>query len=128
VKLLLDTHAILWFALEDPQLSVVARSLLTDPANQLFVSPASYWEIGIKIALGKYPVATDLAAFMERQIRVNGYQVVPILPSHAGVIATLPFHHRDPFDRMLVAQAMVEGYSLVSSDEMFDRYGVTRFW
>lgn len=125
---LLDTHAFLWFILDDPQLSATARALMSDPANDLLLSPASYWEMAIKISLGKYSLAEDFEAFMERQITENSLTVLPISIAHAAVIAALPFHHRDPFDRLLIAQAMTETIPVISSDRIFDKYPVTRIW
>lgn len=128
MKLLLDTHALLWFLLDDAKLSGGARSLIVDPGNDPLVSPASYWEIAIKISLGKYILAEDFAGFMESQLAENDLTVLPITVAHAAVVATLPFHHRDPFDRLLIAQAMVESVPLLSSDPAFDLYPVTRMW
>lgn len=128
MRLLLDTHALLWFLLNDARLSGNARSLITAPANDVFVSPASYWEIAIKISLGKYTLEEDFAEFMESQIVENELTLLPITVKHAAVVATLPFHHRDPFDRLLIAQAMTEDVPLLSADPAFDLYDVTRIW
>jgi len=128
VKLLLDTHALLWFLLEDAKLSSNARSLIADPANDPLVSPASYWEIAIKISLDKYTLAEDFVEFMESQLAENDLTVLPITVAHAAVVARLPFHHRDPFDRLLIAQAMVESVPVLSSDRAFDLYPVARMW
>ena len=94
----------------------------------MLLSPASYWEIAIKVSLGKYAVPGDFATFMDEQIRENGLTVLPIAVGDVAVVATLPFHHRDPFDRLLVGQALAENVPLVSSDSAFDRYGVVRKW
>ena len=128
MKVLPDTHALLWFGLSDARLSDGARSLIRDPDNQPLVSPASYWEIAIKISLGKYRLFQDLASFMEQQIEANRLHVLAIVPEHAAVVATLPFHHRDPFDRMLIAQAIHEHIPLVSSDAVLDKYPINRLW
>ena len=128
MKLLLDTHTFLWFLLNDPKLSAVALGLITDPANQKLISPASYWEIAIKIRLGKYALPLAFEPFMTSQIARNNFTIVPITVAHAAVLTTLPKHHKDPFDRLLVAQAMIEGVPLVSVDSAFDAYGVTRLW
>ncbi len=128
MKLLLDTHALLWFLLEDAKLSSNARSLIADPANDPLVSPASYWEIAIKISLDKYTLAEDFVEFMESQLAENDLTVLPITVAHAAVVARLPFHHRDPFDRLLIAQAMVESVPVLSSDRAFDLYPVARMW
>jgi PIN domain nuclease of toxin-antitoxin system len=131
VKLLLDTHAVLWFYLADPQLSAPAIAAITDPANEKWVSPASYWEVGIKISIGKYAIAQPFEDLWRNAIDMNGFQILPVLPRHAAAVAALPFppnNHRDPFDRLIVAQAQVEGMSLVSADSLLDAYGITRIW
>jgi PIN domain nuclease of toxin-antitoxin system len=128
VRLLLDTHAFLWFVLGDPQLSPAALALILDPARVKLVSPASYWEIAIKISLGKYSLHEPYEAFMQRGVFGNGFSILPIELKHTTVLTTLPFHHKDPFDRLLVAQALAEQIPIVSADAVLDRYGVTRLW
>lgn len=128
MRLLLDTQAFLWFVLNDARLSPTARTLLVDPANELLLSPASYWEIAIKVSIGKYQVPGSFKDFMDRQIVVNRLSILPITVAHAAAVACLPFHHRDPFDRLLIAQALTENVPLVSSDAIVDSYGVTRIW
>ncbi len=131
MKLLLDTHAVLWFYLADPQLSAAASAAIIDPANEKYVSPASYWEVAIKISIGKYAIAEPFEDFWRKAIDLNGFQILAVLPRHAAKVATLPFlpnRHRDPFDRLIVAQALVEGMNLVSADSLLETYGVTRIW
>jgi PIN domain nuclease of toxin-antitoxin system len=128
VRLLLDTHAFLWFLLDDPKLRVTARSLIADPNNEIEVSPATYWEIAIKIALRKYALPEPFEVFMEREIVINDFRILPIELKHVATLTTMPFHHRDPFDRLLIAQAMIEQISIVSNDTAFDPYPVTRLW
>ncbi|HEU5115520.1 MAG TPA: type II toxin-antitoxin system VapC family toxin [Isosphaeraceae bacterium] len=128
MRLLLDTHAVLWFALNDSQLSGTAISLILDPANEKFVSPASDWEIAIKISAGKYSLAVPFEDFFRNAVDDNGFRRLPIELRHTAALTTLPYHHRDPFDRLLVATALVEGLALVSADSAFDAYGVTRLW
>lgn len=128
MKLLLDTHAFLWAVLDDPRLSDQARSLMLNADNELLVSPVSYWEIAIKISLGKYTLDDDFEVFMERQTAYSEFTPLPISLKHAAVVATLPFHHRDPFDRMLIAQAISEGIPIVSTDHALDMYSVERIW
>jgi len=128
VRLLLDTHAFLWFLLDDPQLSVTAQAIIVDPLNNIEVSPASYWEIAIKIRLRKYALPEPYQAFMEREIADNDFHILPIEPRHTALLTTLPLHHKDPFDRLLVAQANVEGIPLISADSQLDAYGITRIW
>jgi PIN domain nuclease of toxin-antitoxin system len=128
VRLLLDTHALLWFYLGDPQLSAAARLLIEDAANSKLVSPASYWELAIKIGLGKYTLTESYDEFIQHAIFDNGFLILPVEPRHTAALITLPKHHKDPFDRLLVAQAMVEGMPLVSADPALDPYPITRLW
>lgn len=128
MRLLLDTHAFLWFITDDPQLSAAARTLIADPANEVLVSPASYWEIAIKVRLGKYPLSVPYLTFITQGIDRNDFKVLPIEPRHTDLLTTMPLHHRDPFDRLLVAQALVEAIPLVSNDPALDAYGVNRLW
>jgi len=128
VRLLLDTHTFLWFLLDDPQLSATVRNLMIEPTNDIEVSPATYWEIAIKIRLGKYELPEPYDIFIEREITTNDFRILPIEPKHTAVLTTLPFHHRDPFDRLLIVQAMVEAIPILSIDPAFDAYPVTRLW
>jgi PIN domain nuclease of toxin-antitoxin system len=128
LKLLLDTHTMLWFALSDSQLSGTAMNLIMDPGNEKLVSPASDWETAIKISVKKYALAQPYEDFMNEAIDKNGFGYLHILPNHTAVLTTLPFHHKDPFDRLLVAQAMVEKLPIVSNDPALDAYGITRLW
>ncbi|HEV7226581.1 MAG TPA: type II toxin-antitoxin system VapC family toxin [Pirellulales bacterium] len=128
MRLLLDTHVFLWFILDDVQLSATADALISDPSNEVWVSPASYWEIAIKISVGKYYLPEPYAAFMEREIAANDFRILHIEPKHASAVSTMPFHHRDPFDRLIVAQAAVEQFAIVSGDAALDAYGITRYW
>ena len=128
MRLLLDTHTFLWFILNDPKLSRRAKDLISDGDNVVEISPASYWEIAIKISLGKYALPEPYADFMERELATNDFGILPIEPKHASILTELPFHHRDPFDRMLVAQAICEQIPLVSVDTTLDAYSVKRLW
>jgi PIN domain nuclease of toxin-antitoxin system len=128
MRVLLDTHTFPWFVLGDTQLSASAKATIEDPRNEKLLSPASYWEIAIKISLGKYTLSKPYEEFMEKGITENGFGVLPIEPKHTAVVTTLPFHHRDPFDRLIIAQAMVEDAAIVSNDTAFDAYSVTRVW
>jgi PIN domain nuclease of toxin-antitoxin system len=128
MRLLLDTHSFLWFVLGDSQLSPRALSLILDPGNEKLLSPASYWEIAIKISIGKYSLSEPYEAFLQRGIAGNGFVILPIEPRHTARVINLPFHHRDPFDRLLIAQAIAEGIPIVSADPALDRYPVTRLW
>lgn len=128
MRLLLDTHTFLWFILDDPHLSTTARDIISDPTNDIEVSPATYWEIAIKISLGKYELPESYDVFIERELESNDFRILPIEPKHTAALTTLPFHHRDPFDRLLIAQAMVEAVPIVSVDAAFNAYPVTRLW
>jgi PIN domain nuclease of toxin-antitoxin system len=128
MRLLLDTHAWLWFVLGDESLSPGARALIEDSANEKLVSPASYWELAIKISIGKYALPQPFGQFVLRAIEGQGFSILPVLPSHAEGVCNLPFHHRDPFDRLLIAQTLTERLSLVSDDVQMDAYGVQRLW
>lgn len=128
MKLLLDTHSFLWFIDGSPKLSTTARALIEDPANERFLSIASTWEIAIKQSIGKIAFAQSLATFLTEQLVINDVGVLGITLAHVYHTAGLPFHHRDPFDRMILAQSLVEGIPIVSVDSVFDAYGVTRLW
>ncbi len=128
MRLLLDTHTFLWFILDDPQLSSTARNLIEDPANEIEVSPASYWEIAIKIKLRKYALPQPYQQFMETQITVNDIRILPIEPRHTSLLTTMHLHHKDPFDRLLVAQALTENIPIISVDPQLDAYSVQRLW
>lgn len=128
MKLLLDTHTLLWFALGDKRCSAKARQLIEDPTNEKWVSPASHWELAIKIALGRYSLPGLFENFMDAAIEGNGFSTLPILPKHTGMLIHLPHHHRDPFDRLMIVQAMAELMKVISSDEAFDAYPIQRLW
>lgn len=128
MNLLLDTQALLWFVLDDDRLSQEARESIVSADALVFVSPASLWEIAIKMSLGKYALPTPFAAFWDEQMQINDLTLLPISISHISRIANLPFYHRDPFDRLLIAQSLAEDIPIVSSDELFDLYGVDRIW
>jgi PIN domain nuclease of toxin-antitoxin system len=121
MKLLLDTHILLWAAGEPDRLPVEARSLIADDENELLFSAASLWEVAIKSGLGREDFVAD-ARLLRRGLLDNGYGELPVASAHAVAVADLPPIHRDPFDRLLVAQAMVEGVTLLTADEMMGRY------
>jgi PIN domain nuclease of toxin-antitoxin system len=128
MKVMLDTHTFLWFVLDDPQLSASAKTLIEDPASDVLISPASFWEIAIKVRLGKLDLRSSYDDFMHRGIVGNDFAILPIEPKHTSLLTTLPLHHKDPFDRLLVAQAKVENIAIVSADDALDAYGVQRAW
>ena len=125
---LLDTHTFLWFVTRDAKISGAALAVLRDPANTLLLSMASVWEMAIKVGLGRLPIPQPLDVFVPEQARRNRIDLLPISFAHAVRVATLPHHHRDPFDRLLVAQALVEDLPVVGRDAAFDAYGVRRVW
>jgi PIN domain nuclease of toxin-antitoxin system len=127
MRLLLDTHTFLWFIDDNPRLSSNAKSLL-ESDNDFLLSTASLWEIAIKLSLGKLSLPEPFEAFVFYHLSLNTIDVLQIDTAHLGVVATLPFRHRDPFDRLLVAKTMVERIPLVSADEEFDAYSIERLW
>ena len=126
--ILLDTHAFLWFVWDDPLLSPAAKKLIEDPANHKFVSVASCWEIAIKVGLKKLDLGEPATTFLPRELATSHFRLLGIELVHATFVEALPTHHKDPFDRLLAAQALVEGIPLISADTIFDQYGVHRFW
>lgn len=126
--LLLDTQAFLWWVDDAPRLSRAARTAMARPDEDCFVSLASCWEMAIKSSLGRLTLASSFERFISEQMAVNGFQPLGITLAHLARVAALPFHHRDPFDRLLAAQALDAGIPVVSADPIFDRYGVRRVW
>ncbi len=126
MKLLLDTHTFLWFIEDNPKLSAEAKRLLESEAD-LLLSVASIWEMAIKISIGKLSLP-PFDEFVSEQLFKNTIELFPIRLAHLGLLCTLPFHHRDPFDRLLIAQAITEKYPIVSIDDKFDAYSVKRLW
>ena len=124
MRLLLDTHVLLWWLQDSPSLTKSARQLVSDPENVVFVSAVTHWEIWLKQSLGKLRVPRDF----EDRLGAEGFESLPLTASHTREIASLPWHHRDPFDRMLIAQALAQSLTLVSNERLFDRYGVARLW
>jgi PIN domain nuclease of toxin-antitoxin system len=128
MRLLLDTHALLWWLAGDEALSVAARHGIADAGSEIFVSAASVWEMATKHRIGKLPGIQPIAADIEAVIANQGFQPLPISLRHAQVAGALPGPHRDLFDRMLIAQAMCDDLVLVSNEAPFDLYGVRRLW
>jgi PIN domain nuclease of toxin-antitoxin system len=128
MKLLLDTHTMLWAMIEPERLSGTARSLLNNPANTLLVSISSLWETTLKIAIGKFTVPGSSIDFVIGNLDTFRIRLLPIRPDHLRVLQGLPFHHRDPFDRILVAQALSEGLPLVTVDKALSSYAVQAIW
>lgn len=121
MQILLDTHILLWWLTDSSKLSSKARELIADPANTIIVSAATAWEISIKQTLGKISIEGDL----ETEVRANGFGSLPIGFSHAAAVRDLPAIHRDPFDRILIAQAQVENLSILTADRHISKYPVT---
>lgn len=128
MKLLLDTHALIWWAGNDPRLSAAARAAIGEPSNGVNVSAASGWECAVKVQNGKLPQAAPLVAAFRATLERAGFAMLDITLEHTLAAGALPRHHGDPWDRMLIAQALAEGMALVSKDKEFDRYGVKRLW
>jgi PIN domain nuclease of toxin-antitoxin system len=127
MRLLLDTHTFIWWDSDPGKLSAAALAALSDPANELFLSVASIWEMAIKSDLGKLTLRLPLADIIAHQ-RLNGIQLLSIHPAHVLGVVGLPAAHKDPFDRLLVAQAVAEGMDLVTADPVFASYPVRVFW
>lgn len=125
---LLDTHTFLWFINGDEALSAYAKELIENADNVIFLSIASLWEMAIKVSLGKLKVPMPFAAFMDSQLRINNIRVLDISVEHMDLVVSLHFYHRDPFDRLLIAQSLNEHLPVVCKDTVFDLYGVQRYW
>jgi PIN domain nuclease of toxin-antitoxin system len=128
LRLLLDTHALLWWALDDPKLSRPAHAAIADPGNLVHVSPVSAFELATKHRLDKLPTAEALLADLDRYLRDQGFQILPLDLVSAVRAGRFTGPHRDPFDRLLVAQAITADLALVSNEAGFDAYGVRRLW
>lgn len=128
MRVLLDTHAFLWWVNDSPLLSARATKAIADSGNECLVSLASCWEMAIKLSLGKLTLPSSMDRFLPEQLRVNEFASLEIGFRHVARVAAMPFHHRDPFDRLLAAQALEERIPIVSADATFRRYGVKRIW
>jgi PIN domain nuclease of toxin-antitoxin system len=128
MKLLLDTHTFIWFTTDSPQLSSSAKVLIEDELNEKFLSLVSIWEMAVKCSIGKLRFELPFQTFIEQQLVQNSLDLMKIEVLHVSIVATLPLHHRDPFDRLLIAQAIAEQMPIVGADQMFDSYGVNRLW
>ena len=128
MKVLLDTHALLWLVTDDDRLSETARQTFLNAENRLFFSAASFWELCIKKSLGKLSLRSGWHQTIQREMAVNAIQWLPIEMPHCVEVTKLPFHHRDPFDRLLVAQALVEDMQLLSRDNRLSAYAIKRIW
>ncbi|MCI0638238.1 MAG: type II toxin-antitoxin system VapC family toxin [Gemmataceae bacterium] len=128
MKLLLDTHVLLWFQSDDAKLSAAAKAAIEDPANERWLSPISLLEIALKNRLGKLPLPLPFGQLYPATLLADDIHLLQLEPQHIEPLTTLPMHHKDPFDRLIAATTLVEGLRLVSSDPMFDAYGLARLW
>ena len=128
MKMLLDSHAALWFAEDSPQMSDPIKRVIEDRANEKYVSIASIWELAIKFATGKLNFFDPPEIYLADLLRLNNFRLLPLTFDHVVYGAALPFHHRDPFDRVIIAQSLLEAMPVVSVDAIFDAYGVNRLW
>ncbi len=128
MRLLLDTHTFIWFVTDNPKLSDTARGLINYGNNEILLSIASIWEMAIKQSTGKLSFGLPFRVFIEQQVSFNRIDILNINLDHIEVVVTLPFHHRDPFDRLIIAQAMVEKIPILSADSIFDAYSIQRLW
>lgn len=128
MNFLLDTHTFLWFLSDNLEMSATAKAIIENPQNTLYLSVASVWEMAIKASIGKLELPLPLVTFIDQQLQDNDIQLLEIKTRHLGIVATLPFHHKDPFDRLLIAQSKSENMTLLSADSVFHRYEITRLW
>jgi PIN domain nuclease of toxin-antitoxin system len=124
---LIDTHALIWFLNGDNNLSEKAKKAIEDKDANNFVSIASLWEIAIKISLGKLELKTPFAE-ISKQIEINGFQILPVTFEDTLILSTLPFYHRDPFDRIIISQSITNKFSIISKDSYFDAYNIALIW
>ncbi len=125
---LLDTHTFLWFINGDASLSSTAKALIEDPESTIYLSVASIWEMAIKVSLDKLEMPSPFTDFIDEQLSENTIILLNIKTAHTGIVATLPFHHRDPFDRLIIAQSKVEDIPVIGKDAIFNDYGIKRLW
>jgi len=127
MDLLIDTHAVIWFITEDSKLPLKTKKTIENSENNCFVSIATYWEIAIKHSLGRLNLNSDLENIF-RIIEKTGFEIIPITTSQILVNAGLPYHHQDPFDRIIIAQSIIENLKIVSKDGQFENYGISLIW
>lgn len=128
MRVLLDSHTLIWAGDDPAKVPAPAMGVMQDPANDLFISAATIWEMAIKVAIGKLPLSLPYRQWLDKAVDDQGLSILPITLDHTERQISLPFHHRDPFDRLIAAQAIVEGIPLVSADAIFDAYVVNRIW
>ena len=128
MRLLLDTHAFLWWIFNDPKLSQTAKGLIADSQNQCFVSAVSAWELAIKVGQGKLRLEAPVNTLFTDHIHSNGFELLGLSLNYLLAVEHLPQHHKDPFDRLLVTQASAENLAIISADMMLDSYEIKRLW
>ena len=128
MRYLLDTHTLLWFLADDKRLSDSARELIESQSNDIFISIASLWEIAIKVNIGKLILDKPFEQVFPEELRLNNIEILSITVDNLIKLTTLPYHHRDPFDRLIIAQALVENLPIIGVDGNFDTYGINREW
>ena len=128
MKILLDSHTLYWFAEDAPQMPDTIKSLIENEQTENFVSVISIWELAIKAASGKLILASPPEIYFADVIRANGFALLAVTFNHVILAAKLPTYHKDPFDRLLIAQSLIDDIPIVSTDSVFDAYGVTRLW
>jgi PIN domain nuclease of toxin-antitoxin system len=128
MKFLLDTHTFIWYVTNNQKLSLTAQQLINDGNNEILLSIVSIWEIAIKHSIGKLSFELPFEIFISQQLSVNNFDLLNIRVNHLNIVANLPLHHRDPFDRLIIAQALVEQIPVVGTDEVFDSYPIQRLW
>ena len=128
MKLLLDTHTFLWLIIDSPQLAPMGKQLIEDETNQRFISIASIWEMAIKHSVGKLHFKPGFDEFIDEQLFLNKLTIINVNLNHIKTVASLPLYHRDPFDRLIIAQSIIENLPIISADKIFDFYGITRLW
>ena len=127
-RFLLDTHTFLWWASDAPELSTTACNIISETRNECFLSMASCWEMAINSSLGKLRLSKPVDRFVQDLVTENGFRLLAIDLHHTSKVEALPFHHRDPFDRLIIAQAITEGLTIVSADNSFSDYAVKCIW
>ena len=128
MKFLLDTHTFLWFINDDKKLSLKSKEIISNPNNIRYLSYASIWEIAIKSGLGRIDLPDDFENFITEQLNINYIEIFPFRISHFAKVKELPFFHKDPFDRIIIAQSIVENLTVLGIDSIFDKYGIKRIW
>lgn len=128
MRLLLDTHTLIWFFAGDSQLSAIARILIEDEDNHKLLSIASIWEMAIKESKGHLNLTLPFQEYIGQKLSLEDFNLLNVNLDHLNAIVTMPFHHKDPFDRLIIAQSMVEGIPILSKDSAFDAYSINRIW